>query len=86
MLPCFSDCVHEQSDRYSYYDQRHPIAINLQPLESTTTQQEMYFPTEDVGSNRNTFTLLQEARGVEGTAGGDFRQRNIESALLVLAR
>lgn len=68
MLRCFSDCVNEQSDKHSYYDEGHPVARpDLQPLESAIEQQEMYYGTEDLGSNRSTVALLQETRGAGGT-------------------
>lgn len=83
MLRCFSDCVNEQSDKHSYYDQCHPVARpDLQPLEGATVQQEMYYAAEDLGSNRNAVTLLQETGGV----GGTFLLHSIESALFALAR
>lgn len=61
-----SDCVNEQVDKRSYYDQCHPIARpELQPLEATTAQHEMFYSTEDLSRHRH--TLLQEPRGEGGT-------------------
>lgn len=66
MFHCVSDCVNEQSDKHSYYDPCHPIARpELQPLEGTAAQHEMFYSTDDL--NRNRHTLLQEPRGEGGT-------------------
>uniref|UniRef100_A0A674PES9 Uncharacterized protein n=1 Tax=Takifugu rubripes TaxID=31033 RepID=A0A674PES9_TAKRU len=62
----FQHCVNEQSDKHSYYDLCHPIARpELQPLEATTAQHEMFYSTEDLSRNRH--TLLQEPRREGGT-------------------
>lgn len=63
---CVSECVNEQSDKHSYYDPCHHIARpELQPLEATTAQHEMFYSTEEL--SRNQHTLLQEPRGEGGT-------------------